>query len=110
MNIRGEPFEDAPGFEPRGAQILHAEQLPRWDTQALRDREDGRERWIAAAVLYGADVVRGELGALRELLKREAERLASATNRLAERHGRELVGCMLLGERPMPLTSNTIVL
>lgn len=79
-------------------------------SEPLCQREDGREGGIAPAGLDGADVVRRQPRALRELLDREAQSLAPSPDLLAEVHGAEGRGVGFPREPTIGVIYNSIVL
>jgi len=110
LHVLGRALEEPRGLNRGRLEIMDAShQLPRRNPEALREREDARQRWVTPASFDAPDVVRREPGALRELLQGQAQRLSPPTHFLAEVHGAEGRGDSPPGEHTMVLTNNTIV-
>lgn len=91
MRLARESLDQSPGLDADGPEVSNApEQFGGRSAECFGNLLHRRQRGVAPARLYRADVIRRQLRSLGEILKREPEGLSSAAYGFPEVHEVEL--------------------
>lgn len=95
MNVGGHLIEESGSFGSlRAGAFGAAEQRARCSPQSASDLLDGRQRRIPSVILDCAEVIRREPSTLSQLLQREPQSPAVASDTRTKRHDVEFRGVM----------------